>query len=189
MPATGGSFSGIGCASYCGLIWFNRFTPNVTDYPITINSVSTIFGSPTGWNAAGDTISVFVYQDSDSDPSNGATPVGIPTVYTMGAPANSFVTIPLSPPVVVSGPGEVLIALSNPNATNVGLRPASADSGPFVGRSWLGSNTSTTPPDLASPSVGLMLNTAAITGFVGNWLIRATGTNGPGEPIVLDSSR
>ena len=189
LPPSGGSFSVIGCATYCGMIWLNRFSPDAADYPITINSVSTIFGSGTGYNAAGDQISVFVYQDSDDDPSNGATAVGTPTVYTMGAPANAFVTIPLSPPVVVNGPGEVLIALSNPNASNVGARPASADTGPFADRSWIGNSVGTTPPNLGSGAVGLLLNTDAIDGFVGNWLIRATGTNAAGAPIVLDASR
>ncbi|MEO7062516.1 MAG: S8 family serine peptidase [Dokdonella sp.] len=177
------AFSGLGCATYCGFTWLNRFTPNAADYPITITKVSTIFGSPAGWNATGDQISVYIYQDADNDPSNGATPVGTPTVYTMGAPVNAFVDITLTTPVVLNGPGDVIIALSNPNATNVGARPATMDAGPFVGRSWIGdpAASATTAPDLST--LALALNSDA--GFSKNYLIRASGTGGHGQPIVI----
>jgi len=177
------NFSGIGCATYCGLVWLNRFTPDPADYPITITTISTIFGSGAGWNALGDHINFYVYQDSDDDPSNGATLVGEYQGYTMPAPVNDFTTITLPTPIVVNGPGDVIIALTNP-APNTGTRPASADSGPFAGRSWLaGFDDEGTAPDLSS--VGLLLNPDAIAGFSGNWLIRATGTNAGGRPIVL----
>ncbi len=190
LPPSGGNFSGIGCTAWCGMIWLNRFTPDLTDYPIRLTSVSTIFASQAGWNSPGDKISIFVYQDDDDDPSNGATPVGSPQVYTIGTPVNSFVTIPLSPPIVVNGPGDIIIALSNPYASNVGARPASADSGPYAERSWIGDNaSSTTHPDLSSTSVGLLENPDAIPGFVGNWLIRATGQNASLQDIELDASK
>lgn len=179
------SFSGLGCASYCGFTWLNRFTPNAADYPITITKVSTIFASPAGWNAAGDQISVYIYQDADNDPSNGAVAVGTPTVYTIGTPANAFVDITLTTPVVLNGPGDVIIALSNPNATNVGSRPASMDAGPFVSRSWFGDPApdGSTAPDLST--LNLALNPDAIAGLNRNYLIRASGTGGIGQPIVL----
>lgn len=183
VDAMTSSISGLGCASYCGMIWLNRYTPNPSDYPITITSVTTIFGSGAGWNQAGDKISVFVYQDADSDPTNGATAAGTPTVYTMGTPVNAFVTIPLNPPVTVNGPGEVLIALSNPNAANVGSRPATMDgNGAFMNRSYIGDSVGdgTVAPDL--PDTGLEINPAT---FQKNWVLRATGTNGSGTPIVL----
>jgi hypothetical protein len=78
--------------------------------------------------------------------------------------------------------------MTNPNG-NTGARPAAADQGPFAGRSWLGSYDDTVAgvaPDLSDASIGLALNTDAISGFVGNWLIRATGTNAAGQPLVLD---
>jgi subtilisin family serine protease len=181
------NFTGIGCATYCGIVWLNRFTPDAAEYPITLTKIQTIFGAPATWNAAGDHINFYVYQDSDSDPSNGATLVGSYTGYTMPAPSNAFVTITLPTPIVVNGPGDLIIALTNPNG-NVGLRPAESDSGPFVGRSWIGDYVDTiagVAPNLADPSVGLALNTV-ITGFTGNWLIRAQGTNGGGRPVTLD---
>ena len=177
------SFIGVGCAEYCGLVWLNRFTPDPADYPITIRSISTIFGSEPGWNAPGDHINFYVFQDGDTNPSNGAVLVGSYQGYTMPAPSDNFVTITLPTPIVVNGPGDVLIALTNP-APNVGNRPASADSGPFVGRSWIALFDDVgAAPDLGQ--VGLLLNPTALPGFSGNWVIRAAGTNSGGQPIVL----
>jgi len=182
------SFVGIGCAQYCGILWLNRFTPEPGEYPITLTKIQTIFGNGSGWNAAGDHINFYVYQDSDNDPSNGATLVGSYTGYTMPAPSNALATITLPTPIVVNGPGDLIIALTNPTG-NVGLRPAAADAGPYADRSWLGSYTDTVAgaaPNLASPSIGLAKNPDAITNFSGNWIIRAQGTNGGGRPITLD---
>lgn len=177
------SFVAAGCPTYCGIVWLNRFTPNPPDYPITITSISTVFGDGAGWNALGDHINVYVYTDADGDPSDGAVPAGAYVGYTMPAPSNAFTTITLPTPIVVDGPGDVLIALTNP-APNVGSRPASADIGPFAGRSWIASfNDKGVQPNLAN--LGLVQNPVAIPGFTGNWLIRASGTNAAGQPIVL----
>jgi subtilisin family serine protease len=183
IDALATNFAGIGCQSYCGILWLNRFTPDPADYPITITSISTIFGNGNGWNALGDHINFYVYQDDDDNPANGATLAGSYQGYTMPVPVNSFTTITLPTPIVVNGPGDVLIALTNP-APNVGTRPASADIGPFAGRSWFAQFSDTgTPPNLAA--VPVELNPNAIGGFDGNWLIRAIGTNAAGQPIVL----
>jgi len=181
-----GNFSGIGCASYCGLLWLNRFSPEANEYPITLTKIQTIFGAGAGWNATGDHINIYVYQDSDNDPSNGATLVGSYKGYTMPAPANAMTTITLPTPIVVNGPGDVIIALTNP-AGNTGLRPAAADTGPYADRSWIADYADTVAgvaPDLAA--VGLAKNPDAISGFQGNWIIRAQGTNGGGRPVTLE---
>ena len=76
-----------------------------------------------------------------------------------------------------------MIVLTNP-APNIGMRPASADAGPFAGRSWVALfDDMGTAPDLSA--IGLLSNPIALPGFDGNWLIRATGTNASGQPIVL----
>lgn len=183
------SISGLGCASWCGMIWVNRYTPNAADFPITITNVQTIFGASAGWNAAGDKVSIFIYNDNDADPTNGATAVGTPTIYTIGTPANAFVDIPLTTPVVVNGP-EVLIALSNPNASNVGARPATLDAGPFMNRSYIGDavGDGTTAPSLSDPAMALALNTTAIPTLSKNYVVRATGTTANGRPIVLTNA-
>jgi subtilisin family serine protease len=178
-----GSFAGLGCASYCGFTWLNRYTPDPADYPITLDTVTTIFGSGAGWNASGDQVSVYVYQDDDTDPTNGATAVGNPTVYTMGTPANAFVDITLDTPLVLNGPGEIIIALSNPNTANVGARPAALDAGPFLGRAYIGdvAPSATANPDLSTLNLALMSDACCTR----NNIIRASGTNSSGAPIVL----
>ncbi len=177
------TFIGAGCVTYCGLLWLNRFTPDPADYPITITSISTIFGDGAGWNALGDHINVYIYTDADGNPSNGADVAGAYVGYTMPAPANSFTTIALPVPIVVNGPGDVLIALTNP-APNVGARPASADTGPFAGRSWIARfNDPGVAPELGL--IGLVQSPVGVPGLTGNWLIRASGTNAIGQPIVL----
>lgn len=177
------NFTGVGCTAYCGLVWLNRYTPDPSDFPITIDSISTIFGDGPGWNAAGDHINVYIYQDDDANPANGATLAGMYQGYTMPEPSNALTTIQLPVPIVVDGPGEVLIALTNP-APSIGTRPASADTGPFAGRSWVATfNDTGDPPVLFE--VGLVSNPQAIAGFNGNWIIRAEGTNAAGRPVVL----
>jgi subtilisin family serine protease len=177
------SFDAIGCSTRCGLLWLDRFTPEPADYPITITSVSTIFGNGSGWNLPGDHINVYVYEDDDADPTNGATLAGSYQGYTITAPINSFTTIDLPTPIVVDGPGDVLIALTNP-LPSVGTRPASADQGPFANRSYLSTYVdSGATPDLSN--INLRPNPEMILGFTGNWLIRATGTTANGQPIVL----
>ena len=94
------------------------------------------------------------------------TGVGTPTEYTIGTPANSFVTITLTTPIVLTGPGDIIIALSNPNAANVGSRPAILDGGPFLGRSWIGDAPADglTNPDLST--LELVLNNDPSVGVV-----------------------
>jgi subtilisin family serine protease len=177
------SFIGVGCATYCSVLWLNRFTPDPADYPITITSISTIFSATPGWNAAGDHINIYIYQDTDSTPLDGAVPVGSYLGYAMPPPSDAFTTITLPTPIVVSGPGDVLIALTNP-PPSVGTHPASADSGPYRGRSFVTAYDETGyPPELGG--IGLVPTPTAIPGFIGNWLIRASGTNAIGQPITL----
>jgi subtilisin family serine protease len=183
IDAYSSDFLVAGCPTYCPLLWLNRFTPEPADYPITITSISTIFANGAGWNAEGDHVNIYVYQDDDSDPTNGATLIGMYQGYTMPAPVNQFTQIQLPAPILVTGPGDVLIALTNPGP-NGGSRPASSDIGPFANRSWIAQFSDTgSPPNLSN--VTLMTNPTAIPGFDGNWLIRASGENGNGQPIVL----
>lgn len=187
MPDAGGSFSGIGCPTYCGFLWLNQFSPPNEEYPITINAVQTIFAAPAGWNAAGDLIHIYIYLDDDADPANGATLLGQHT-FTQPTPANAWRNIPLTTPVVVNGPGHILIAMTNPTG-NTGGRPASADTGPFNGHGWIGDYEDTpagVAPDLGDSSIDLQPINVAIPSVDRNWLIRATGTNGGGRPISLE---
>lgn len=185
MPDAGGSFSAVGCSTYCGFVWLNQFSPPAEEYPITLTAVQSLFAASS--NPQGDKIHIYIYLDDDADPTNGATLLGQHT-YTLPAPLNVWRNITLPTPIVVSGPGHILIAMTNPTG-NAGTRPASGDPGPFNGHGWIGDYVDTAvgvAPDLSSPSVDLLPNDQAITGFDRNWLIRATGTNGGGRPISLE---
>lgn len=176
-------------------VWLNRFTPAPTDYPITIRSITTLIDMQLAGNDEGDRIPVHVYQDDDSDPSNGATLIASYTDFVLPAPGPVpvFTTIELPTPIVVHGPGDVLIALSNMRTARNATRSMTADRGPFKGRSWIGSLYDAPPgavPGLGESDVGLRLaNQPGWGGSVeGNWIIRASGTNAAGKAIELGVS-
>lgn len=179
------SISGLGCTSYCGMVWLNQFSPPVEEYPITINAIQTVFGGTAGWNATNDKIHIYIYLDDDADPSNGATLLGQQT-YAQPAPVSTWRNITLTTPIVVNGPGHILIAMTNPSG-NIGTRPATMDGGPSNTKSWFGDYVDTAlgvAPDLSSTSVALML--LEDLPLDRNFVIRATGTNGGGRAISLD---
>lgn len=193
IDAPGASVNGWGCttgwSAGCQELWLNRFSPDQGDYPITLTSVQVPFLSDAGWNAIGDQISIYVYQDDDANPSNGATPLHAQS-YTQSFLVNGFSTISLNPPVVLNGPGDVLIALANPYPTNSGGVPAVADNGPFAQRSWVGKavpdSNGTLAPDLSSAAVELRRNDDPVVAFPYTWFIRAKGTNVNGQSVTLD---
>jgi subtilisin family serine protease len=162
-------------------MWLNRFSPAPTDYPITLNTVQTAFGAAN--TAVGDTFDVFIYQDNDNDPSNGATLVGSVLAQTITAPQDSLQTITIPGGLTLTGSGDILVALvtRQPSAF-----PASVDNGLiFEHRSWIGatnSQTVTNAPDLAT--LGFEPIDTLLPGFHFNWIIRAQGTNTSG-PITL----
>lgn len=176
-------------------VWLNRFTPAPTDFPITIRSITTLIDMQVAGNDEGDRIPVHVYQDDDSDPSNGATLVGSYTDFALPAPGPVpvFTTIELPTPIVVDGPGDVLIAVSNMRTTRNATRSMTADLGPSKGRSWIGSLYDAPPgavPGLGESDVGLRLADQPGWGgsVQGNWIIRASGTNAAGKAIELGVS-
>jgi hypothetical protein len=158
-------------------MWLNRFSPAPTDYPMTLNTVQTAFGAAN--TAVGDTFDVFVYQDNDSDPSNGATLVGSVLHQTIAAPQDTLQTITIPGGIALSGSGDILVALvtRQPSAF-----PASVDNGSsFEHRSWIGavhSETVSTTPILAT--LGFEPIDTLIPGFHFNWIIRAQATNTSG---------
>ena len=183
LPVTGGTFNSLGCgAPPCTFLWLNRFSPAPTDYPITLNTVQTVFSS-TG-SAVGDTFDVYIYQDTDNDPSNGATFKGSVLGQTVSAGQNALQTITIPSGLALTGSGDILIALVTraPSAF-----PASADNAiADQQRSWIGGlgGPISNPPDLST--LTLAHPGAVVPGFNHNWIIRAMGTNTSG-PIILDA--
>jgi subtilisin family serine protease len=210
------SLSAVGVDVGTYFLWLNRFTPDPTDYPFTLTNVQTIFlGSLNGGTVGavvGDTFDVYVYQDNDNDPSNGATLVAAVPGVAVTAPLGSIQTITLpNGGVQLNGPGDVIIALDYHGPG--GHSPATADSGPDAGRSWLSQNfhsiapgkSSTSPqgndtifidgfdgntapvgPDLATED--LVLASQAVSGFTDNWLIRGNGVKTDGQGVKFGTT-
>lgn len=183
LPAAGGSFNNLGCGatSPCQLIWLNQFAADPAEFPITLNSVQTIFSSTS--TVVGDLFDVFIYQDTDGDPSNGATLVTSILNQPIGA-QDTLVTIPISGGAVMNGPGDILVAFVN---RTINPFPAAADDGvAFANKSWVALGTMSTSPDLSA--IGLTLTTTALPSFTHNWVVRAQGTNAGGAPVSLSPS-
>lgn len=173
-------YSAIGCDTACAFVWLNRYSPPVSAFPITLTSITFLTGSAS-YVHAGDRYDFYVYQDNDRDPTNGAVLVGAQKGYTITTAGARLRVVNLATPIVLKGPGDVVIALSRPTGT--GPRPATAEVSEFRGRSYTG-NYVGEDPDLGSAAVDLKLNPEAI-GSNGNYVIRATGTHGSGDAIQL----
>lgn len=182
------SYSALGCgtqsAACTPMLWLNQFSVPAAEFPITLNTVRTIF-STTG-TAVGDVFDVYVFQDNDQDPTNGATLVTSVLNQTVPNPQNSWKDVTIPGGAVLNGPGDVLIALVNRTPTS--QYPASWDTGAFVGKSWLANElapASGSPVDLST--LDLILNSDIAPGLTPhNYIIRGIGTNGGGRPITLD---
>ncbi|MEO7431133.1 MAG: S8 family serine peptidase [Dokdonella sp.] len=179
LPA-GGSFNALGCgpAAPCQFLWLNQFKPEAAEYPITLNTVDTIFGTQT---TVGDVFDVYVYQDNDDSPANGATLVASVTGQTITA-LSTFQTISIPGGAVLSGPGDILIALVN---RTVNAYPGSADNAvPFANQSYI-SALGSVPATPVLATLNMQPTTAVLASFTHNWIIRGHGTNGGGRPITL----
>ena len=204
---------GAGPGTY--FVYLNRFTPDPTDYPFTLTNVQTVFVgalSNGGVGAVvGELFDVYVYQDDDNDPSNGATLVAAVHDVAVADPLGALQTITLpNGGVELDGPGDVLVALEYHGAT--GGSPATADaSGTYQARSWIGAvhqdgangvdapagtdeifadgfdgATGPTGPDLANEQMALISD--VIAGFEQNFIVRGNGVKQNGQPVNVGSA-
>ncbi|MEM7346429.1 MAG: matrixin family metalloprotease, partial [Chloroflexota bacterium] len=153
-------------------LWLNRFTP--TSFPFTLNEVRIQF-SHASVNV-GETIDLYIYEDSDSNPSTGATHLASYTGLTVQS-IGSFSQYTLSPPVTVNGPGDLLIGFVNRTAgADSGEFPADIDQTSSAGRSWVGIYAGNPPDPPSLPATVLV--TIDTAGFPGNLMIRGYGSTG-----------
>ena len=167
---------GIGLTAGGEFIWLNRFTPDPTDFPFTLNEIQVMFTSTTSVTI-GDAVDLYVYSDADGDPSNGATFVGSSTGQTIQA-LDTFSVYPVAIPLSIVG--DVLIGAVNRGSDAAGQFPAAIDLTASQVRSWVGFGTVDDPPVLPSATFG----TIDSFGFAGNWLVRGEGTAGDPEPTL-----
>ncbi|MBO9661439.1 S8 family serine peptidase [Dokdonella sp.] len=172
----------LGVDSGTPVIFLNRFTPAVADLPFTLDRVDVEFlgGLDGGGDGAviGEKFDVYVYQDDDEDPSNGATLLGSVKNVAVSV-LDALQSVPVPGGIAVSGPGDVLIAVVARDAT--GGSPATFDDGPGVGRSWLGTDFEATigdPPDLSAVALQKP-EELGIDGFeASNLVLRGHGVRG-----------
>lgn len=176
-------YSAAGCGASCSMLWANRFSPPPAAFPITLTTLTFLTGS-SAYVHAGDRFDFYVYQDDDRDPTNGATLVGSRKGYLIATAGARLRTLVLEQPIVLNGPGDVVIAVTNPVGS--GPRPATGELSTFLGRSYAGAYTGEDPV-LGSSAVHLQLTPDGVGSAV-NWVIRAAGTTASGQRIELGST-
>ncbi|MFC4819964.1 S8 family serine peptidase [Dokdonella ginsengisoli] len=172
----------LGVGSGTPVIFLNRFTPEAADLPFTLDRVDVEFLGrlDNGDDGAviGEKFDVYVYQDDDEDPSNGATLLGSVKDVEVSV-VDALQSVPVPGGIAVDGAGDVLIAVVARDAT--GGSPATFDDGPGVGRSWLGTDFDATigdPPDLAALALRKPED-LGIDGFeASNLVLRGHGVRG-----------
>jgi subtilisin-like proprotein convertase family protein len=171
----------IGLTNGGQFLWLNRFTPAAAFFPIQINQVQVNFSYPggsTGVNV-GELVDIYLYEDADGNPANGATFVASLLNQTVQAvDGTTWSVYNFGAPVTFNGPGDILIAVVNRTAgIAAGTFPAVLDQTASQQRSWAGFGAvPANPPVLPPPTFG----TIDSFGFPGNWLVRGFGeTNAP----------
>lgn len=203
---------GAGAGTY--FVYLNRFTPDASDFPFTLNNVQTVFVGPLSNGdvgaVVGEAFDVYVYVDNDHDPSNGATLVAAVPGVLVADPLGAVQTIALpNGGVEIDGPGDVLLALEYHGA--LGAYPATGDdSGIYQMRSWIGdvhedkanpapagvdtifadgfdgAVVPPTGPDLSAENMALVSDVVAT--FTHNFIVRGNGTKPDGQPVQFGST-
>jgi hypothetical protein len=110
--------SNVGLTAGGQFIWLNRFTPDPADFPFVLDQVSVLFSTEVGVNIS-DTIDIYLYEDTDGDgdPGTGASLLqSLDDAAVQAADSVTWSNYPVDPPVILNGPGDVLIAVVNRTA-------------------------------------------------------------------------
>ncbi len=168
----------VGLTGGAQFLWFNRFTPNSFNYPITIDSVDVMFGYPgsTGGINIGELVDIYLYEDEDGDPANGATHrASLHDQEVQAVDGVTWSSYTLTTPVTFDGPGDILIAVVNRTAgVTPSTFPAVIDqTPPSQQRSWIGfGEVPADPPVMPMPTFAIIDS----LGLPGNWMVRGFGT-------------
>lgn len=158
-------------------VWFNRFTPDPADFPFQLEQVEAVFGF--NMVPLGGAIDIVVYEDTDGDgdPGTGAVHLATFNDTVQANDGSTLNTYNLAPPVVLSGPGDVLIGIINRYGSE-GFNdfPAALDQTATQGRSWAASYLAGDAPDPPTFPADEQWGTIDSFGFPGNWLVRGSGT-------------
>ena len=159
-------------------VYLNNFTPDPMAFPLTLNEIHVYFEGGTTNVIPGDDISLVVYENTTGSADPG---VGSNLLYQQAATVtavDAWNIYTLTTPVVLDGPGDVLIGvvvLETPGGT---YYPAALDQSGSQHRSWIGAWSVTPPPTPPTlPADDLWTNVDAF--FAGNWLVRGLATYEP----------
>jgi hypothetical protein len=168
----------IGLTDGGSFVWLNRFTPTAGQYPLSLERVEVMFGYPGGTVGVnvGELVDIYLYEDADGNPANGATHRASLTGQAVQAVDGvTWSVFNLVTPVTFSGPGDILIAVVNRTAgVAAGTFPAVIDqTSTSQVRSWAGFGAGATgnPPVLPPATFG----TVDSFGIPGNFMVRGFG--------------
>lgn len=179
----GGAEDGIGLTLGGQLIWLNRFTPAPEQFPFTLTEVWVLFGSDWGSGGVnpGELFDIYIFQDTDGDDDPGTNAelvAGFTDVEVQAVDGETWTMVELEEPVILEGPGDVLIAVVNRTAgADAGEYPASIDMTASQMRSWVGyyGGPAPYPPYLPTPQLWGLIDDF---GLPGNWMVRGYGVEG-----------
>ena len=162
----------IGLGGTVEMLWVNRFTPSPEEFPFELDQIQVYFSSA-GLVNAGDDIVLVVYENTSGspDPAAGSTFLaGFPTTVQA---LDAWNVYDLATPVLLSGPGDVIIGVIGMEVPGTSYWPAAIDQTTTQARSWAGWWNSSPPP---TPPVLPPDNWTLIDAyFPGNWMVRGYG--------------
>ncbi len=174
----GSAENNIGIGGGREFIFLNRFTPDPTVFPLTLNKIQVYFEGGTTNVQPGDEISLVVYENT-SGSTNPA--VGSNLLYQQAATVtavDAWNEYTLTTSVVLNGPGDVLIGVIALETPGSSYYPAAIDQTASQQRSWVGWWEETpppTPPTLPPTKVWALIDSLGAT-FAGNWMVRGLAT-------------
>lgn len=177
----------IGIGGTLEFIWLNRFTPDPSDYPFTLDFLMAYF-SEDGMVQIGDNMAFAIYENTtgNSDPAVGSNFLASFPFTVMGLNEWSAIDISTTP-VMFNGPGDVLIGVIGLEVPGTSYWPAAIDQTTTQQRSWAGWWTTSPPPDppVLPPDEDWVLIDVY---FPGNWMIRGYGDFASSTPTPVPTS-
>lgn len=158
-------------------IWINRFTPVPADFPLQLEEVQVVFGVTSV--TLGGAIEIVIHEDTDNDgnPGTGATYLASHNGTVQANDGTTFSVYTLAPPVVLNGPGDILVGVINRyGSEGFDDFPATLDQTATAGRSWAATYLAGNVPAAPTYPADEQWGTIDSFGFPGNWIVRAFGS-------------
>lgn len=174
--------NGIGIGGASQFIWVNRFTPAPAEFPFMLQQVQLWFQT-SGAVLVGDSIQIVVYENTtgSTDPAPGSNLLYQYSTTVQGLDAWNVYDLP--EPVLLNGPGDVVIGVIGLEVPGTSYWPASLDQTVTQQRSWAG--WWATPVHPEPPTLPPDTWTLIDAYFPGNWMVRGYGETGGGNVAWL----